>query len=332
LSLANALAFAFNPSDSARERSTSSSPAGAADVFRNTRQKREKASRRVCPMGLTVTEKRACVLAALVAWSVTSAAHAQPEAAPATKQEAPARAEEPPDVLGEQQPALPPPAPPRADSQSPHPYVLFRERPRERKLELGPDFAIWHRNTEAGSSASYATGIAVGAHARIELREWLGLRLFFLWGKHGVDVDPRGLELASGTVEQPDISVTELGARIEPTWVVLPRLRLWAGAGASWARAQAPRPKITTSAGAAKTTERAGVFIELGGAAGATFDVIPEWLAVWVSGSLGAVVNESGDLFHEQQAIAADGTLLHIGGLPGMSTALATTLGVALVL
>jgi hypothetical protein len=265
------------------------------------------------------------LVAALVASSLTREAHAQSEAPPAAKRDAPAHADEPPDVLEQQQQPLPPPAPPRADSQSPRPYVLFRERPRERKLELGPDFAVWHRNTESGSSASYATGLALGAHARIELREWLGLRLFFLWGKHGVDVDPRGLQLSIGTVD--DISVTELGARIEPTWVVTPRLRLWAGAGAAWARAV-----TTTSVGLGGTTERAGVFIELGGAVGATFDVVPEWLAVWVSGSLGAIVDESGDLFHEQQAIAADGTLLHIGGLPGMSTALATTLGVALVL
>jgi hypothetical protein len=281
-------------------------------------------------MGLNVTCKHGWLVAALLASTLARAGHAQSEAPPAAKRNAPARADEPPDVLGEQQQALPPPAPPRADSQSPRPYVLFRERPRERKLELGPDFAVWHRNTESGSSASYGTGVAFGAHARIELREWLGLRLFFLWGKHGVDVDSRGLQLSSGTVEQPDtISVTELGARIEPTWVVIPRLRLWAGAGASWARAQASRPVSATSA--VNTTE-AGVFIELGGAVGATFDVIPEWLAVWVSGSLGAVVDESGDLFQQQQAIAADGALLQIGGLPRMSTALATTLGVALVL
>jgi len=282
-----------------------------------------------------VTKKHTLSLAVLGASALAATAQAQPEAAraaPSAKPEAPARADEPPDVPSTQQQALPPPGPPRADSQSPRPYVLFRERPRERNLELGPDFAVWHRTTESGSSASYTTGVAFGAHARIELRQWLGLRLFFLWGKHGVEVDSRGLELSSGEVEHPDISVTELGARIEPTWVVLPRLRLWAGAGASWARAQAPRPTITTTAGPASTTERAGIFIELGGALGATYDVIPEWLAVWVSGTAGFVVDESGDLFHEQQAIAADGSILHIGGLPGMSAALSTTLGVALVL
>jgi hypothetical protein len=180
-----------------------------------------------------------------------------------------------------------------------------------------------------GDAVSYSPDVAIGAHVRIELREWLGLRLFFLYGQHGVTIASGNLGLPGQDVQQPDIAVTQLGARLEPTWVVTPRLRLWAGLGAAWARAEAPRPMLGGTG--ALTAEREGVFLELGGGLGASFDVVPRWLTVWTSASIAAVVDETGDLFNRQQAVAPD-RILVIDGLPEMSGALSAVLGVGLIL
>ena len=227
---------------------------------------------------------------------------------------------------------LPAPADPRLDEQTPTPFL--RAAPRtwhDRHVELGPDVGIWSRPAK-GDSVSYSPGLSWGLHARVEVFRFLGFRAYGNTTKHAVEVPRGALGLADTDVQQPDLEVFQLGARLEPTLMPLPTLRVWAGIGAGWGRATAKEP-TTTGATNIDFHDRSGVYLEYSAALGATWDAIPSWLAASVSLSGGLVTDQSGDLFHEQQASNAnDGSLTRVGALPEFESSFSALVGVGIIL
>jgi hypothetical protein len=229
----------------------------------------------------------------------------------------------PAEVKSEQE-SLPPPPPPRNDEQFPRPYL---ERPSPirgvRHVELGPDFGLWSRPAK-DERASYATALAWGAHARVEILPVLGFSAHFNAAKHEVTV-------ADPDVDQPPLEVLQIGARLEPTWPVLPTLRLWLGVGVAWGRATAPSPTVVGLQDSS-IPDRSGVFLEWSGALGGTYDVIPNWLALSLSFSGGAMANQSGDLFDEGQAVNQNAQMVPFPGMPEIESSFAALLGVGMIL
>lgn len=214
---------------------------------------------------------------------------------------------------------LPPPAAPHATDQKPSPY-LKKPPPAQpvRKVEVGPDFGVWQRPAD-GSGASYGPGFSWGVHARIEIASWIALRASFVHNDQPVTVRSGALGLPGADIHQPDLQVTLLGARLEPTWVVSPRFRTWVGLGIAWGRIVAPAITTSGAFGTLNTTERDGVLLEYTGALGLTVDVIPNWLAASVAGSAGFLTNQSGSVFDGQQDRDQTGQYVFAGGLPRFS-------------
>jgi hypothetical protein len=227
-----------------------------------------------------------------------------------------------PEATGDETPLPPPPAP-RAEEQP----GLFLEQPRPpskvRHVEVGPDFGLWSRPAE-NDSASYSAGFGWGAHARIEILPVLGFSAYANDAKHSVT-------MADPAIDQPAIDILQIGARIEPTWRVMPTLRLWLGLGIAWARAEAPAPTMDGFQDSS-LTDRTGVFLEYSCALGGTYDVIPNWLALSLSVSGGLMANQSGDMFDETQAITNTGGMSRLPGLPEMESSFSALLGVGMIL
>ncbi len=175
----------------------------------------------------------------------------------------------------------------------------------------------------------YSPGFVYGAHARIEVFRFLGFRAYANQSHHSVDV-PDGELVENTSVDQPALQVLQIGARVEPTVLLLPTLRLWAGLGVAWGRATAPEP--STSGALQDPAERTGVFVEWSGALGATWDVIPAWMAITASVSGGAMSNQSGSMFEKRQAIDANGLFSEIGALPEFKSSFAALVGVGIIL
>jgi hypothetical protein len=222
----------------------------------------------------------------------------------------------------EEVPPAPPPPPPRVDEQLPRPYL---ERPKPiagvRHIEIGPDAGIWSRPAK-GDAASYSAAFAWGAHARIEILPVLGFAAYFNAARHSVTV-------RDARIDQPPIEVMQIGARLEPTWPVLPTLRLWAGVGVAWGRVKAPSPSVTD---VQDVPDRTAVFLEYSGALGGTYDVLPHWLAISLSLSGGLVKNQSGDAFDESQVIDQTGFMSRLAGLPEFEGSYSALLGVGMIL
>lgn len=231
-------------------------------------------------------------------------------------------------VESEAQQQPPAPAPPRPGDQEPGPYLPPAEDEGfERKLEVGPDVGVTLRPAR-GDSIDYSPGWSWGAHVRVELTTFLGFRAYFNNTSHGVEIPTGALGLGAA-VEQEDISVTVIGARLEPTWVVTPRLRLWLGAGVAWGRVFAEEPSTNPPV---SSFDRTGVLLEWTGSLGASFDAIPSWLAVTLLLNGGVASNQSGDVFDRTQVIDQAGQVAHLAGLPEFESTFSALLGVGLIL
>lgn len=226
---------------------------------------------------------------------------------------------------------LPPPGDPRMDEQEPRPFFAEpRSDERERHLEVGPDVGFRMRPAK-GDGVSYGPGFDYGAHVRVELLSFLGFRAYFDNSTHAVDVPRGSLGLADTQIDQPDLEVFQLGARLEPTYMPLPTLRLWAGVGLAWARATAPQPS-STGATHVRYADRSGVWLEYSGALGATWDFVPRWAAATLSLSGGLVTDQSGDLFHDHVVSDGAGGTIRMDGLPELEASFAAHLGVGMIL
>ena len=226
---------------------------------------------------------------------------------------------------------LPPPADPRMDEQEPRPVFGAASRDEgERHLEFGPDVGIWSRPAK-GDQVSYAPGFAYGLHARVEVFSFLGVRAYFNNSTHAVEIPRGALGLGDTQIDQPDLAVFQLGARAEPTYMPMPTLRLWAGVGVAWARATAPEPS-STGANQIRYADRSGVVLEYSAALGATWDVVPRWLAATLSVSGGILSDPSGDLFHAQPVNDGAGGTARLQGFPAFESSLAAQLGVGMLL
>jgi hypothetical protein len=215
----------------------------------------------------------------------------------------------------------PPPAPPLPPPRPMH---------RLRNVDLGPDFGVAVRPS-GDDSVSYGAATALGAHARIELARWLGFRALFSRSNHPVSIERGALQLPDAQLGQPDLELVLIAGRLEPTWVVMPRLRLWIGVGGGLAYFVAPVAR-STGAIQVQSARRTGSAVEIGGALGATFDVIPDWFTVAASGSAAFTTAQSGDAFDPPQAFDAVGHRRYVGALPEFSGSFAAIASLGLVL
>lgn len=229
---------------------------------------------------------------------------------------------------------------------------------RVRRVTLGVDLGMQALPARAGS-ADYAAGLAWAASARVELAPWMGLRFVARQSSHAVTLTrPRMVATdgrsAPGDTElrQDPLEAWALAARLEPTWVMTPRLRLWAGVGAGWLRVEAPAAEGTLGGGCAPreiagtttsceivTSARSGLGTELGATLGSSVDLVPQWLTLSLSTSLAAVVDQSGTLFGpppghagESPQAFADGSLYFPGYYPRFGSSATLLLGLGLVL
>lgn len=220
-------------------------------------------------------------------------------------------------------------------SQQPTP-VSLEEAPHrpERLVEVGPYLGITLRPAD-DSRVAFDPALTWGIYARPEITSWLGVRLYYRYESIPVSVRRGGLELpdwplGDTDIEQPNLRLRSFGARVEPTWVVTPRLRLMGIVGIAWLRFVAPAP---TSRGDLniQTASRSAVGLNPTFGLGASFDVIPDWLVFGASVTYGLATNRTGSAYESVQAFA-DGRRLFLAPLPRFRNVSDVLLSLGLVL
>ncbi len=189
--------------------------------------------------------------------------------------------------------------------------------PKARALDLGAFAGISNRPAE-GEGITYGPAVAWGIYARLELRRWLGLRLYYREEYIPVTVERGGFDTSTSfgdtDFDQPNLKLRSLGARLEPTWVVAPRLHVMAVIGASWLRFVAP-PATSTGAFDIRTADRSAVELDFQGGVGAAFELLPDWLTVGAQLTYGVSTQRSGTAYEDVQAFS-DGKRYTLGALP----------------
>ncbi len=220
-------------------------------------------------------------------------------------------------VLAVASPAVGEPPEPAAAAQRPEPA---------RRLDIGPHLGLAARRAK-GDGIRYDPSFAWGAHVRLELASFLGLRLSWKSARHAVSVKDGALGLP-GADDPPPIDLYTLGARLEPTLALGSRARLFAGVGVAWGRAS----EAGWSVAHTLIPERTGVMLELPEfALGASFELVPHWLDAGAVGSAAAVGNESGELFEARPVVGPSGSRASVAALPEVSSAYSGMLWVSLV-
>ena len=199
-----------------------------------------------------------------------------------------------------------------------------------RKAELGGVVGMLYRAADGGD-VSYAAGLAYGGYARVELRSWAALRMMVTQSEHGVTVRRGALGLSDSTIEQSDFSLLEMSARVEPTWVISPRLRVRGAVGMGWARLSVPSPSSDGGV-QIRTAERHGVMLDAIVGVSASYDLIPNWLVAEAGLDGGMVWGESGGAFERLQAFDQDGHRLFVDALPDFNGTLSALLSLGILL
>lgn len=194
-------------------------------------------------------------------------------------------------------------------------------------VQLGPDFGVIHRQAQPNrADIEYGPGIVYGAHAQILAASWMRFSLYYQHARQPLFM-PQG-SLGHGAIVHPEsghFSSYVLGARIQPTVNLSRRLHLWFSAGAGWGKVSAPAMEIgaVDSEVHTRSAPREGVLVELPFGVGGSFDIIPGWVALSIDATYAPLTNQSGDMYHDVQAIDASGNLTHIGSMPKLGPTMA---------
>lgn len=167
----------------------------------------------------------------------------------------------------------------------------------------------------------YRPGIVYGGYFRPEIISWLGINLYYRKELIPVELEPGAFNSEDQTptldFTQPDLDVTSMGFRIEPAWVIRPRLRILGVVSWSWLRFVAEMPHAP---GFDLRADRAAVEMNWGFGGGASLDIVENWIELTVSGTYNFVASQSGDAYEPIQGVY-EGKKVQLGPLPRFKNA-----------
>lgn len=216
----------------------------------------------------------------------------------------------------------------------------FSKKNREEEQQAEPHrwasaggFVGWVHRRGQSDSISYQPGIAWGGYLRPEITPWLGLRLFYREERIPVQVEKGAFDYGDDAYdddfEQPDMEMLNLGARLEPTWVVHPRVRLRGAVGWSWLWYRVPFPKSDDFE--LKKTFRSAVQMDFSFGAGMSFDIVKNWIDISLDSSYGVPAGRTGTAYEDAQ-IVRDGDIHHIAPMPKLQSSLDVLISLGVIL
>jgi hypothetical protein len=197
---------------------------------------------------------------------------------------------------------------------------------------VGFDFGMVARPESGAALVHYLNGWTVGAHTRVDLLEWLGVRVATRFERQDVTFDDGALNLPPGTVfDQPILKRINIGLSLEPQWRPVQRLLLFVGFGAAWGRTTA-ESMHTSGAAHVVLPSRSAVFVEFPLALGARFEIIQDVLVLNLKGSVSALVDQSGRMLKPFDTPNQDGMVIAVGPFPEQGTSFSLLTGVGILL
>jgi hypothetical protein len=196
------------------------------------------------------------------------------------------------------------------------------------ELGIGADLGALALRSDASGIATYAPGIAYGAHLVVPLAPWLSVAPYYLRATHGVRL---GGDLGAGAPLSRDGSLVsyELGLRVQPTLTFGPRARAWIGIGAAWGVLSYPAVNVAAADPyTIRTSDSVRLQVPFG--LGGQYDVVRDWLAVEAGVSWGLGID--GSSTERVQSISRSGQVVTTPRLPNATSSIVALGGVVLFL
>ncbi len=194
-------------------------------------------------------------------------------------------------------------------------------------------FVGWVHRSSGSDAIKYRPGIAWGGYLRPELVSWMGLRLFYREERIPAEVEAGAFDYGDDSYEdefeQPDLQLLNLGARLEPTLVLHPRVRLRGIAGWSWLWFRAPYPRSDDFE--LKRTFRQAVQMDFSFGLGASLDIIQNWIDVSIDSTYSLPAGRTGSAYEPAQ-IVRDGSIRYIAPLPELQNSLDVLISLGVIL
>jgi hypothetical protein len=209
------------------------------------------------------------------------------------------------------------------------------------QFEVGPTLTYQTRSTKSdiGNNPArirYVAGLAPGVFARITFLPWLRGVARFRASSHDITLPPGSLGVTNSQAlaAQDSLGVVQLDAYVQPTLLILPRLRVWADIGVGWGRIsmppvvvdpQTPPPLILRS--------RAGIFLETPFGAGIGYDLVPNLVTISYDAMYEPIfIPQSGNMYEDDRYVDRQGDLQTVRPMPKLGHSMSQTLSIAIAL
>ncbi len=229
------------------------------------------------------------------------------------------------------------PRPPLDELREPEPP------PWEPRLEVGGAFAFVLRpfaNAVAPDTGiSYKPAPGWGVVLRWRIYDWIAIHPYFIDSHHRLDIPAGALATDASdsiapdaTIQTNSVTTFSFGAKLAPTWEIIPRLRVWAAVGIGWGRFEFPTMTLTEGDNSYVVEDREGVFVEFPMGLGISYDVIDRWLAVGYEATAAPITGQTGNAHESFQAVDADGNTRDVGPLGAIEASIVQTLSLTVIL
>lgn len=182
------------------------------------------------------------------------------------------------------------------------------------------------------SPITYTPSAQLALELRAYVTRWLNATLYHHRSYPRVDL-PRGAAKLDYThIEKNRLQTYSIGIHLEPTYHFTQRLRGWLSVGAGWGRMNWDSVFVTEPLRTYRIDARSGVFVEIPIGLGASYELIPKWLAVQGQLRVAPLVKQSGDLFDTVQIVDNFGQIDTTGPMPTQTVSASALLGLSLLL
>ena len=175
-------------------------------------------------------------------------------------------------------------------------------------------------------------GVAYGGFFRPQITDYLAVRLAYREERIPVDVAPGAYDYegqSSGLdLSQPNLKVTNIGVRIEPSFHLTKYIHLMGVLSWSWIRIVYPMPFADDFN---LRANRSGVELNWGLGGGVSIDLLHNWLNLNISGVYHFVSNQTGLAYEPVQAIV-DGKITYFAPMARPKSLTDVLLSIGLIL
>ena len=178
----------------------------------------------------------------------------------------------------------------------------------------------------------YDPAFQLSFQARGYVWSWLNFAAYYVRSSHEINLPHGAADINYEQIEMGKVLTYSLGARLEPSYHVSDELRTWLSIGIGWGRMSLDKVNVVEADRSYTIRERTGVFVEVPVGIGASYEVVPRWLAIQAEADIAHLSKQSGKLFDPTSYVDSQGTLDRVGPMPTQTISASFLLGVSLLL